>query len=701
MRRWLPFLIGTTVLSTLGVVVAHHGVGGGSVGGGSVGKGRAARAPTTGPRARLAAPLAMARGDAALEGAIARGVAYLVRAQNRDGSLGSPASNLWDIYAPVPGSFYAFQVAATSLALSGLLEVGDDSPAVRAAIRRATDFVLANHRTARRVSPDTLYNVWAQAYALEALARCLARETDAPRRRRLLEVSDEAVDLLVRFEFVDGGWGYYNFDLVTQRPEHGATSFTTAAVLTAMRMAADQGVRIPARIVTRALALLETCRKPDWSFAYAWDHRFSPSHPINKWNGSLARTPSCQVAMSQWGHPVPAGKIVEALERLKAQGRFLQIARKYPYPHETWFYNSGYFCFFGYYYASLLLDGLAAPDAALHRASIATYLTRPAGGGRLVLGLPTLLVSQGVRHGVRALRARPLPTAGDALTRVARGQIVRASSAIAATITTAANVRRSASAENRRDSRCPASPPATPNVAKRPARSHRTGVRTPSWSAASPAPQLSAMTSRLVATADRTSMPSVSTSAGTIRKPPPTPSNPVNAPATTPASATTSGPRRPPGAASATVSRAIRHAATSISAANRKRLHPLGHPRRQFPTREEGRRDAREHERQRREDPRGTAPDVHDECRERREADDGERRRLRDGEGKADDGAQQRNREDRPSAAEQAERESDERGRGDRHPGKRRARERERRTRERNTGERAAHRIGVRGSGPR
>src|SRR4029079_10510853 len=34
-------------------------------------------------------------------GAIRRGVAYLVTSQNKDGSWGSPASNLWDIYAPV------------------------------------------------------------------------------------------------------------------------------------------------------------------------------------------------------------------------------------------------------------------------------------------------------------------------------------------------------------------------------------------------------------------------------------------------------------------------------------------------------------------------------------------------------------------------------------------------------------------------
>lgn len=363
-RRWLPFVVGAVALTGTSFLVAANGVGGGPVDAATAGGGG-------GGRPRLASPARRGRGDAALEKAIERGVDYLVRAQNKDGSWGSPASNLWDIYAPVPGAYTAFHVASSALALSGLLEADAPTPAARRAVERGTAWLLGNHAKARRVSTDTLYNVWAQTYALEAFARLMARERDAARRDAYRKACEVNVDLLERFEFVDGGWGYYNFDIVARRPEHGATTFTTAAALTALRMAADQGVAVPRRLVDRGLALLETCRRPDWAFEYAWDHRFSPSHPINKWNGSLARTPSCQVAMTQWAHPVPPAKIVEALDRLKAQGRFLQIARKYPIPHETWFYNSGYFCFFGYDYASMLLDVVPKDVAAVHRASIA------------------------------------------------------------------------------------------------------------------------------------------------------------------------------------------------------------------------------------------------------------------------------------------------------------------------------------------
>ena len=63
-----------------------------------------------------------------VDAALRRGVDYLVGAQNKDGSWGTPASNLWDIYAPFPGSQQAFQVASSALALMGLMASQDATP---------------------------------------------------------------------------------------------------------------------------------------------------------------------------------------------------------------------------------------------------------------------------------------------------------------------------------------------------------------------------------------------------------------------------------------------------------------------------------------------------------------------------------------------------------------------------------------------
>ena len=63
----------------------------------------------------------------ALEDAIQRGVAFLLRDQNKDGSWGSAERTKGlNIYAPVPGAHHAFQTAVTSLVIAALIETGGD-----------------------------------------------------------------------------------------------------------------------------------------------------------------------------------------------------------------------------------------------------------------------------------------------------------------------------------------------------------------------------------------------------------------------------------------------------------------------------------------------------------------------------------------------------------------------------------------------
>lgn len=307
--------------------------------------------------------------------AIARGVDFLVARQNADGSWGSPAPNLFlDIYSPAPGSQQAYEVASSALALSALLEVGGERDGVTEAVRRGADWLLAHHAV-RRVNPRVLYNNWAHAYALEAFARLLAREEDGARRRLYRKAGREAVALLRRFQFVDGGWGYYDFDLRSKTPGHGhATSFTTATVLVALRMAKEQGVAVPARMVDRAVRMVRLCRRPGGAYAYSFDFAYRVPWGVNKPEGSLARTPACQASLLAWNDSVPTVRIVRALDRLEEKGHFLRIARKYPVPHETWFQNSGYFCFYGYYYARLLADQLPDAKREFHRRRFAAHL---------------------------------------------------------------------------------------------------------------------------------------------------------------------------------------------------------------------------------------------------------------------------------------------------------------------------------------
>jgi len=307
-----------------------------------------------------------------VDAAIDRGVAYLVASQNKDGSWGSDAPTLVDIYAPVPGSFPTFQVAASALAVGALAETGDGRPGAAQALRRGADFLLKHHAV-KRCAPDTLYNVWTHAYAIEAFARLYDHEADAGRRAEYVKGMEEAAALLDRYESADGGWGYYD-DYLTKVPGHWTTSFTTATGLVALKMAKDRGAKIPLRLAARGRRIIEMCRFPSGAFAYAIDHYRRPQHMINHVKGSLARTPACLFALDAWGGECTAPQVAAALDALEKDGRFLQIARKYPVPHETWYFNSGYFCFYGYYYASRLIGRAPEADRAKYRAQIAARL---------------------------------------------------------------------------------------------------------------------------------------------------------------------------------------------------------------------------------------------------------------------------------------------------------------------------------------
>ena len=65
----------------------------------------------------------------------------------------------------------------------------------------------------RRATPDTFYNVWTHAYSIQALTRMLGRKPDdAERQRRIRELIEQQIGMLDRYEVVDGGWAYYDFD---------------------------------------------------------------------------------------------------------------------------------------------------------------------------------------------------------------------------------------------------------------------------------------------------------------------------------------------------------------------------------------------------------------------------------------------------------------------------------------------------------
>lgn len=298
-----------------------------------------------------------------IERSIHRGVEFLLKRQNKDGSWGSAnITRPGDIYAPVPGAHQGFKAAVTSMCVSALIETGGSGEDVGRAIDRGEAWLFEHLSSVRRATPDAIYNVWAHAYSIQALLRMLGRKTgDKDRQEKIRALLAQQIDMLDRYEVVDGGWAYYDFGAHTKKPSGSSMSFVTAAVLVALHEARQAGADVPQRLVDRAMASIRRQRKPDFSYCYGEYVKYQPMRPINRPGGSLGRSQACNVAMRLWGDSLVTDAVLRTwLDRLYARNLWLDIGRKRPIPHEAWFQVAAYFFYFGHYYASLCIEQLPA-----------------------------------------------------------------------------------------------------------------------------------------------------------------------------------------------------------------------------------------------------------------------------------------------------------------------------------------------------
>jgi len=301
---------------------------------------------------------------AEIDTALRRGRAFLLARQNTDGSWGSPRrTKMLNIYAPVPGAHHAFRVGVTSLCVSALIEAGGEGPDVARAVDRGEAYLMSRLPNVRRAVPRALYNVWAHAYGIRALVRMCRRPGDRRRRGEIRRRIAQQIDLLKRYESIDGGWGYYDFRCKTQRPTSISTSFTTATVLIALHEAAGVGVRAPKELTDRGVRSLLLQQNPGFSYQYSESFRFYPGRLICRSPGSLGRSQACNLALRLWGDKRITDAVLKTwLDRLFARNGWLSRARKMPVPHESWCAVSGYFFYYGHFYAAGCIEELPAEE---------------------------------------------------------------------------------------------------------------------------------------------------------------------------------------------------------------------------------------------------------------------------------------------------------------------------------------------------
>jgi hypothetical protein len=246
-------------------------------------------------------------------------------------------------------------MGTTSLALAGVIAANDKRSEVNAAIERCEAWMLREMPKLRRAEGSTIYNNWGHAYGLRALVALAKREGVTEKKKaEYAKLAQTQLKSLWTNQDIDGGWGYYGFKSVTAKPSAGSNSFTSATVLLAIKEASVFfKFKLDDRRIEKAVKSIQRQRTPDFAYTYATGHIKRPRYSINRPAGSLARTPACNAALREWGDPKITDEVLAmGLDRLIKRNGWLDIGRKRPKPHETHFAISGYFYYYGHYYAS-------------------------------------------------------------------------------------------------------------------------------------------------------------------------------------------------------------------------------------------------------------------------------------------------------------------------------------------------------------
>ena len=302
---------------------------------------------------------------------VRRGIDFLLGAQNRNGSWGSGASaRVGEVLADVPGSHHAFRAGTTALCVMALARSPFRQEDCEEACDRGLTFLL-DHCLVRRPNGMELYNVWAFGYGLRALAAMLEKTED---RERILSVSRDIVKKLEIYQTPDGGWGYYDFGVGAYHPSDTSMTFTTATILVALHEIEKKGVAVPRKMLDRALKSLRRARKDDGAYIYGSYAQYRPVVGFNQVKGSLGRTQSCNFALWSYGENVTEDDLRAGIENFFRYHRFIDIGRERPMPHEAWYYTSGYYFYYGHYYAGLVIDRLPEADRTRWRPQLEKIL---------------------------------------------------------------------------------------------------------------------------------------------------------------------------------------------------------------------------------------------------------------------------------------------------------------------------------------
>ena len=299
-----------------------------------------------------------------------------------------------------------FRTGVTGLAIMALVEaeheVADDQrTAVTSAIDRGENGSSSGCRDSAALRPTRSTTPGAMPTRSRRSCGSTSEQPATPIARPGSRNSPPTqVDMLSRYSFLAGGWGYYDMVAGTQIPGDSSNSFVTATCLIALREAKSIGVDFPERLTKKAIASIHRQQYPDFTYAYGEYLELAPMHLINRPGGSLGRSQVCNLALRLYGDERVTDEVIETwLDRLIARNGWLSIGRKRPIPHESHFYVAGYFYYYGHWYAAQCIELLPAADRPHFQDQLAHITLAAPGKGRQLVGLSVLQLPPAIRHG--------------------------------------------------------------------------------------------------------------------------------------------------------------------------------------------------------------------------------------------------------------------------------------------------------------
>jgi hypothetical protein len=189
----------------------------------------------------------------AARAAIARGVEFLIRNQNQDGS--------WNSDGKV-GRYPAAMTAMCGLALVAGGSLPSSGPHATS-VRRAVEYLLAHADPESGLigGEESGRPMFGHGYAMLFLAEVYGSEGDPALCARIEKVLRKAVELSARCQSKDGGW-YYTPD---PKQDEGAVTVTQ---MQGLRACAEAGIPVPARVMEAGIGYVRKAANPDGGIAY-------------------------------------------------------------------------------------------------------------------------------------------------------------------------------------------------------------------------------------------------------------------------------------------------------------------------------------------------------------------------------------------------------------------------------------------------